>query len=291
MPSALKPGYVYVLAHTALPGRFKVGRTYRPPHARARELSRTAWPTPLEVVHARFFWDSVAAERQVHTLLEPHGRQREFFSAPLEHIREIIQAMPASAGTRRHRVRGAEGAPWDAGWQDRVGDPDAWAFDRDRLEEEWAQAEREMMSSDERARASGWRRGMRLSAEGWAEGSRRLAERVVRHEPGPAGAHRASWIMDAASAQGLAGAQLRALWLRSWGESADVASWREGLACAWRAHQHQQWEEWPELMRDTLCDERALVARMSGPAQARRIQVATVFGGWDRLPPLTGATA
>lgn len=286
MPSALKPGYVYVLAHPVLSGQFKVGRTYRPPHTRAQELSRTAWPTPLEVVHARFFWDAVAAERQAHVLLEPHGRQKEFFAAPLTHIRQVIQTLPMSTGLRQHRTRGAEIAPWDSAWHDRVADPEDWSADRDRLEEEWGQVERDLIAPDERVRASGWRRAMRLSAEGWAEGSRRLAEQLVRHCPGPAGAHRASWVLDAAAAQGLAGAALRACWLRSWGEEGDLDSWRAGLADVWLRLQGRSWEEWPELVRDTLSLERTLVARLEGATQARRIQAATAFGGWDQVPAM-----
>lgn len=284
MPSASQPGYVYVLAHPALADQFKVGRTYRPPQVRAQELSRTAWPTPLEVVHARFFWDSVQAERDIHLELEPHGRQREFFTAPLDHIRRVVQAWTLGSSLRRHGRRGL-GPGLDDAWADRVIDSDSWGFDLDRRDAEWEQAEIELASTDERTRAAGWRRGMRLSAEGWAEGSRRLAEQILRHCPGAEGARRASWVMDAAGTQGLVGAHLRAVWLRSWGESGDLDTWRQCLAEVWRAWCSRDWDEWPEMIRDTLTLERDLTTQLTGATQARRIQAATGFGGWDRVPP------
>lgn len=288
MRPPVTPGYVYVLSHAELPAWFKVGRTYRAPHARAKELSRTAWPTPMEVAHARFFWDSVAAERQIHDLLAPHGRRREFFGASLPHIRQVIQSLPSSPAQASRRSRRRVSIPeWDAPWAHRIGDADSWQRDLDRREEEWALGQHEVGSDQLAVRERGWRRWMRVSSEGWAEGSRRLADALVRQTPGPEGARQASWVFDAAGAQGLAGASFRATWLRTWGPEQDLKAWSEALRDAWHRLELVSWEEWPELIRDTLLLERALCARMPSTDQGPRVHAAQAFGGWDRLPPLT----
>ena len=98
MPAVLaRPGYVYVLANPSLPGWHKVGHTHRPPHRRARELSRTALPTAFEVSFARFFWDAPAAERAVHVQLGQATalteRRLEFFQIPLEDARRTVEAL------------------------------------------------------------------------------------------------------------------------------------------------------------------------------------------------------
>lgn len=281
MRPLITPGYVYVLAHPELPAWHKVGRTYRPPTVRALELSRTAWPTPLEVVHARFFWDSVAAEQAVHQALNAQGRRREFFGAPLPKIREVIQGLPVMPAPRTKRPQ-LTAPEWDAPWAMREGDAEAWHRDLDRREEEWSLGQAEVSSNDPLDQDRGWRRWMRLSSEGWAEGSLRLGDMWVRAHPGPQGAHQASWVLDAA-AQGAMGAGFRAHWLRSWIPEADLSDWSRALGAVWHRWQHTPWEEWPELIRATLLLERQLVVRLPPEKQAPRVQAASYFGGWDRV--------
>lgn len=287
MQPILTPGYVYVLAHPELPAWFKVGRTYRPPHARAQELSRTAWPSPLEVMHARFFWDSIAAEQQVHQGLVDQGRQRrrEFFDASLPAIQAVIEGLPITP--RPARPHHPSPTPsWDAPWQGRVGDADSWDKDIDRREEEWEAGAKEVVSSHPAQRDQGWRRWMRLSSQGWAEGSHRLADALYEAEPTFAGARRASWVYDAAGAQGLAGACLRAAWLRSWGPSGNLPAWSHALRNVWAHITGRDWETWPALVRETLLLEREACAQLSSSNQIPRVQAGQAFAGWDQLPPL-----
>lgn len=79
-----------------MPGLAKVGRTARDPSGRATELSgATGVPTPFIVAYQHPVSNCEAAERWVHEELEQRGQRaserREFFSAPLHEIVEIVR--------------------------------------------------------------------------------------------------------------------------------------------------------------------------------------------------------
>lgn len=215
--SSSRPGYVYVMANPSLPNWRKVGHTHRPPHRRAKELSRTAVPTPFEVEYARFFWDALAAERHAHRTFARHvglaGRSKEFFQLPLELARRVLRAMPDQGSHARGRD-----APLAAelSWEDTL----------EGREDLWAWAEDDSRSADPARRREGWRAMERLSASGWAEGSWRLSDKLLEADMTLAGGERAAWVLDAAAAQGIPEASLRAAWLRSWDGSAEsFAAW------------------------------------------------------------------
>lgn len=284
--STATPGYVYVLAHPQLVGWHKVGRTYRPPHERAQELSRTAWPSPFEVVHARFFWDSIAAEHATHQKLTQHAaRRKEFFAASVALIRQTIEDLPMglmSLPAPQH-VTLPQGEAWDAPWQRRVADADEWATSWDYRENQWAQGELEVAHSNPAIQRQGWRRWMRLSAEGWAQGSWDLAERLIQVHPGPEGGRRAAWVFEAAQSQGMSGGRLRAAWIRSLIAPADHLDWEGALGETWRQLKDQPPEIWPAAVVSTLVMERQMCASRPDWAQSRA-QSNSAFGGWEGVP-------
>jgi hypothetical protein len=91
----LEQGWVYLLVNASIPGLVKVGQTTGLPKMRAAELSRhTGVATPFVLVFEQAFADCVAAERDVHAILDRCGMRykpnREFFFGP---IPEIIQLL------------------------------------------------------------------------------------------------------------------------------------------------------------------------------------------------------
>lgn len=90
-----RPGYVYVLTNSAMPGIVKIGRTFRAPRTRLRELSdATGVPVEFELAwaHATFF--SVELEHAVHRALRDKrvNHRREFFAVSPEEARSVILA-------------------------------------------------------------------------------------------------------------------------------------------------------------------------------------------------------
>lgn len=243
MHVASRPGYVYVMTNPSLPGWHKIGHTHRPPHRRARELSRTALPTAFDVSFARFFWDAPAAERVAHGALsgEVRAKGKEFFLVHLEQAVGVVRAIE-DAGRRS----GAEGGA-ELSWEETL----------EGREELWAWAEEDWKNPDPAVSRKGWRTMERLSAAGWAEGSWRLAEHLVRAQPTLEGGERASWVLDAAYVQGMQEAQLRAAWLRSWKGPEDFNHWArvlEGALGRYGIHP----EDWPARMSETLLAEVSL---------------------------------
>ena len=239
MRPSSRPGYVYAMTNHSLPGWHKVGHTHRPPHRRARELSRTAVPTAFEVAFARFFWDAPAAERAVHAALShrlgPTSRRKEFFQAPLEKVQATIAGLNDAGRPPRDG--------FDLG--------DAWEQTLEGREVLWEWAEADWGSEDRLKRKEGWRQMERLSAGGWAEGSWRLAEHLMRLSPNSIGAERAGWVLDAAHAQGMAEAAFRAAWLRSWASPEAFAAWHRALLSAHARHGADPMD-WPRRLAETL---------------------------------------
>ena len=245
-----QPGYVYVFANPSLSGWHKVGHTYRPPHKRALELSRTALPTAFEVAFARFFWDAPRAERAIHRhltgLVGKVGRKLEFFQLPVSQLRDVVLEMP----DRSWCEQDPQPSPvWN---EDAPGEDLAMEHTLDGLETLWEWAEADAFGADPDKRADGWRAMERLSSQGWPEASWRLAGHMVRRDPSLAGGDRAAWVLDAAQAQGMEGAGLRAAWLRSWGEPASFEAWRLSVE-AWAPRlKGRESVQWPACVRETL---------------------------------------
>jgi hypothetical protein len=93
----MEQGWVYVLVNPSMPGLAKVGRTSRLPHTRAAELSgATGVATPFILVFEQIFRDCIAAERDIHIILDRcdmrYSSNREFFRGPTtEIIRLVLQ--------------------------------------------------------------------------------------------------------------------------------------------------------------------------------------------------------
>lgn len=86
-------GHVYILVNATMPGYLKIGMTERTPEERARELSQvTGVPVPFNVAYSEDVPDCSAAERLIHSRLDPYrtNQGREFFHLPLrDAIREV----------------------------------------------------------------------------------------------------------------------------------------------------------------------------------------------------------
>ena len=88
-------GYLYVLINPTMPGLAKVGKTTRDPSTRVAELSAaTGIASPFILAYQQLVPDCDAAEASVHAELARGGfrvaSNREFFSAPLHEIVELI---------------------------------------------------------------------------------------------------------------------------------------------------------------------------------------------------------
>lgn len=110
-------GWIYVLVNSSIPGLMKVGRTTRPPAARAVELSAaTGVATPFVLAFEQPVADCVCAERLAHAELDRRGLRvapnREFFrGSPAEIIRVVLDVaagmLDAAAGAPSPPASGA----------------------------------------------------------------------------------------------------------------------------------------------------------------------------------------
>jgi len=91
-------GWLYVLANSHMPGLLKIGRTDRSPRERIDELSAaTGVPTPFILIWDEQVSDSLAAEREIHRLLEAHriSGDREFFQLDPRSAIEMLSRVAA----------------------------------------------------------------------------------------------------------------------------------------------------------------------------------------------------
>lgn len=234
MSATPRPGYVYILQNPNLNGWVKVGRTKRPPHKRAKELSTTAWPDDFEIFHARFFWDSVHAEKEIHAELENNlgslKRKKEFFEIAPDGAFSYLMDLKDPIWKQTSIL--------DEHW-------DPSLLGREMLEDRWQWAEEKLKIPAEHKQ--GWRELEELSAEGWADGSVRLAEKLMGKFDNPEHFRRASWVWQAAADQGTEGAEAWALWCRSWpeGQGLDVL-----LDTSWQRYGVRDPHQWPTLLMD-----------------------------------------
>jgi tetratricopeptide (TPR) repeat protein len=95
-------GYIYIAINESYKGLVKIGRSSRPPEARAKELSRpTGVPTRFHVAYQEFVADCHLAEKLVHKRLEQHrvNQRREFFNVPLKEAIKIVSEVADEIGT------------------------------------------------------------------------------------------------------------------------------------------------------------------------------------------------
>jgi hypothetical protein len=97
----MRPGYIYILSNSGMPGLLKIGRTERMPEVRAKELQTTGVPHPFQLEFTVLVPDCYAAERQVHQLLEQQGvratADREFFTFSLEEAISMVSVVVGPA--------------------------------------------------------------------------------------------------------------------------------------------------------------------------------------------------
>lgn len=103
-----KQGYIYAMINPSIKGMIKVGKTKRDPEERARELSaHTGVPTAYMVAYAAEVGDCDRAERYVHSRLAENNfrvsNNREFFSAPLNDVIDIMRGAEQLYGVNEHR--------------------------------------------------------------------------------------------------------------------------------------------------------------------------------------------
>lgn len=210
----VRSGYVYVAHSPDRPGSCKVGHTTRPPHVRVEELGKTTWLSPMRAFSARFFWDALTVEREVHRALQGFKQEgtEEWFHVPASQVASMVGGWK-EPDRPRSPCRDAPAQLADPLWlQERM---------------DWAV---EDVASPLKIRvACGWRDIERLSCLGHAPASWLLSEKILLENP--LEPERALWVLDAASRQGYRGATLRKEWLgsltmadptrRRWKESAS----------------------------------------------------------------------
>lgn len=194
----VRSGYVYVAQSPDRPAACKVGHTTRPPHVRVQELGKTTWLTPMRAFSARFFWDAITVERQIHSALQGFRQEgtEEWFDVPASQVSSLINGWeePACPAAARGGVA-----------QD-LSDP-SWLSER----MDWAMQD---VASGLKVRvACGWRDLERLSCLGHSPASWLLSEKILLENP--LNPERALWVLDAASRQGYRGALLRKSWVAS----------------------------------------------------------------------------
>lgn len=100
----MEQGWVYILVNSSIPGLVKVGRTTRPPAARAAALSAaTGVATPFVLAFEQAFADCVEAERLVHAELDRRelrvAPNREFFRGSPALIVRVVLDVAAAGGS------------------------------------------------------------------------------------------------------------------------------------------------------------------------------------------------
>jgi hypothetical protein len=112
-----KPGWVYVLTNSAMPGLVKIGLTTRNPTIRASELTAaTGVPAPFVIAWCRAVSDCAYVESAVHRMLDDRrvSGKREFFCCDVKTARQVIEATAGSKLGRRY-LRPPPASPGRAG--------------------------------------------------------------------------------------------------------------------------------------------------------------------------------
>jgi len=106
----MDPGYVYILYNPSMPDLIKIGKTFRPPIERAKEISgATGVPEPFVIAFEIFSEQHQLLEQTVHQRLAKYRKnpRREFFHYPLKDaIALLLQLNPP--GTTPESIYAAE---------------------------------------------------------------------------------------------------------------------------------------------------------------------------------------
>ena len=96
MDATQKPGIVYVLTNSAMPGLVKIGKTAREEvEIRLLELYSTGVPVPFECAYAARVADETEVERAFHQAFGPYriNPKREFFQIEPEQAIALLRLM------------------------------------------------------------------------------------------------------------------------------------------------------------------------------------------------------
>lgn len=101
-----KGGWIYCMSNESMPGIFKVGMTIRTPEERLTEAnSSDTWrpPTEYEIAYSVRVTDAFDIETQIHKQLDDYRihPRREFFRAPLETIKELMNRFKRPEPTKK----------------------------------------------------------------------------------------------------------------------------------------------------------------------------------------------
>lgn len=233
-----RSGYVYVAQSPEREDACKVGYTMRPPHVRMKELGRTTWLLPVRVQSARFFWDAITIERQMHRALAPFAMEgvEEWFAIPAWQVAGLLREMPQLAPA-------SHAQDWEDGLS--FSEQMDWAMDL-------------LRSPLKKGQKAGWRDIERLSSMGHGPASWMLAEKLLATNPDEP--DRALWVLDAAVVQGHLPASLRKDWVASL--SSSDPSRRVWRACAQKfTEKYPDPESWSEEDHATMLHEARLWKR------------------------------
>ena len=88
-----KKGFIYIMLNPSFPNLLKIGRTYKTPEERAKEMYTSGIPTPFIVAYKHEVGDCILVENLVHEKLSKkrNNYKREFFNIPEKEAIKAIQ--------------------------------------------------------------------------------------------------------------------------------------------------------------------------------------------------------
>lgn len=96
-------GWVYVLSDPTREGLLKIGFTTRTPEDRAREMSGTHSPLPLQVQYSLWTEFGIQAERQIHSRLAKKRVRKEWFRCTLSDAKQAVDFVCGPQAVERAR--------------------------------------------------------------------------------------------------------------------------------------------------------------------------------------------
>ncbi len=96
-------GWVYVLSDPTREGLLKIGFTTRTPEHRAREMSGTHSPLPLQVQYSLWTEFGIQAERQIHSRLAKKRVRKEWFRCTLSDAKQAVDFVCGPQAVERAR--------------------------------------------------------------------------------------------------------------------------------------------------------------------------------------------
>jgi len=93
----LNIGYIYCLSNQGMPGIYKIGKTYKDPMVRTKNLYNTSTPFPFKIEMCKKVNNFHEKEKLLHSILEQHNYRcnpnREFFELDIEIIRAYFNLL------------------------------------------------------------------------------------------------------------------------------------------------------------------------------------------------------